>query len=131
MAFTSISTLFAQVAEVAPDQFDSWRKAWRVAVDSGSQESLLTFICRERGLSEELFLQHLARALNWPRPLRRPPSQTAFALLVGMISPGYNRYMKPSASRKGLVSLTKVQRNSTKPLVRSWGGAVLSPKKAL
>jgi type II secretion system protein E len=66
MPFTSISNLFAQVAEVAPDQFDVWRKAWRVAADSGSQESLLAFVCRERGLSEETFLRQLAKALNWP-----------------------------------------------------------------
>src|SRR5439155_26761854 len=29
-------------------------------------ETLLGFICREQGLTEELFLQKLAQALNWP-----------------------------------------------------------------
>jgi type II secretion system protein E len=47
-------------------QVDEWTKAWRIATDSGSQESLLGFICRERGLAEETFLQQLAQALNWP-----------------------------------------------------------------
>jgi type IV pilus assembly protein PilB len=48
------------------EQFDEWSKAWKVAVESGSQDSLLGFICRERGISEEVFLQKLAVALNWP-----------------------------------------------------------------
>jgi len=66
MGFTSIKNLFAEVAQVAPGQFDEWAKAWKVAVESGSQETLLAFICRERGFSEELFLQQLGRTLNWP-----------------------------------------------------------------
>jgi type II secretion system protein E len=49
-----------------PGQFDEWNKGWKVAVDSGSTESLLAFICRERGLAEDVFLQKLAQALNWP-----------------------------------------------------------------
>ncbi len=48
-----------------PQQFDEWTKAWRVAADGGSQESLLAFVARERGTTEELFLQDLAKALNW------------------------------------------------------------------
>lgn len=48
------------------EQFDEWNKAWKVAVESGSQESLLAFICRERGLAEDVFLQKLAEALKWP-----------------------------------------------------------------
>jgi len=47
-------------------QFEEWSKAWRVAVESGSQETLLAFMCRERGLAEDVFLQKLALALNWP-----------------------------------------------------------------
>ncbi len=49
-----------------PAQFDEWNKAWKVAVANGSQETLLAFICRERGLAEDVFLQKLAQALNWP-----------------------------------------------------------------
>jgi type II secretion system protein E len=66
MAFASIKNLFAQMALGTPEQFDDWSKAWQVAVQSGSQESLLAFICRERGLSEDLFLQQLAKVLGWP-----------------------------------------------------------------
>jgi type II secretion system protein E len=66
MGFASIKEFIAQIALVTPDQFDEWNKAWRVAVDNGSQESLLSFVCRERGLAEDVFLQQLAAALGWP-----------------------------------------------------------------
>jgi len=51
---------------VTGEQFDELSKAWRVAAGSGSPESLLAFVCRERGLAEDVFLQKLAQALNWP-----------------------------------------------------------------
>ena len=66
MPLTSIKNIFAQAALATPDQFEAWSKAWRVAVENGSQEPLLAFFSRERGLSEELFLQQLAQALGWP-----------------------------------------------------------------
>jgi len=66
MALPSIKSILQSAGLVSPDQFDEWLKAWRVAQDSGSQESLLAFFARERGLSEDAFLQHLAAALGWP-----------------------------------------------------------------
>ena len=66
MAYSSVRDLVASVVEAAPDQFDDWRKAWRAAVDNGSQEPLLAFIARERGLADDVFLQRLAKALDWP-----------------------------------------------------------------
>src|ERR1043165_7418210 len=66
MAFISLKQFLARMELATPEQFDEWNKAWRIAVESGSQESLLAFICRERGLAEDVFLQQLARALNWP-----------------------------------------------------------------
>src|ERR1700744_576934 len=66
MAFASIKEFFAQVALVTPDQFEEWNKAWRVAAENGSPESLLAFICRERGVAGEGFLEQLAKALGWP-----------------------------------------------------------------
>ena len=65
MAFVSIKSILAEAALANTDQFDEWSKAWRVAVENGSQDSLLTFICREGGMSEEQFLQKLATQLNW------------------------------------------------------------------
>src|SRR5512146_1049474 len=66
MAFLSLKQFLARMGLATPEQFDEWNKAWKVAVASGSQESLLGFICRERGLADEVFLQKLAQALNWP-----------------------------------------------------------------
>src|ERR1700674_4079224 len=66
MGFASIRDFFAQVALVTPEQFEEWNKAWRVAMEGGSQESLLAFICREKGIAEEVFLQQLAAGLGWP-----------------------------------------------------------------
>src|SRR5581483_1919963 len=66
MGFASVKEFFAQVALVTPEQFEEWNKAWRVAAESGSQDSLLAFICRERGLAEDVFLQQLGKALGWP-----------------------------------------------------------------
>ncbi len=66
MAFTSLKEFLSKLDLATPAQYDEWSKAWRVAVQNGSQESLLGFICRERGVSEEGFLQKLGEALNWP-----------------------------------------------------------------
>ncbi len=66
MAFVSIRNVLADASLAAPDQFETWLKAWRVAADNGSQESLLAFFSREGGVSEEVFLQRLATALSWP-----------------------------------------------------------------
>ena len=37
-----------------------------MAAENGSQESLLAFIGREMGIAEDVFMQQLAKALNWP-----------------------------------------------------------------
>src|SRR5690349_5652557 len=66
MAFISLKEFLSRMGLATPPEFDTYSKAWRVAVESGSQESLLSFICRERGLAEDVFLQQLAKALNWP-----------------------------------------------------------------
>jgi type II secretion system protein E len=66
MAFISLKQFLAQLGLATPDQVTEWTKAWKIAIESGSQETLLGFICRERGLTEENFLQQLASALKWP-----------------------------------------------------------------
>jgi len=66
MPFISVKDIFAQGGLASPDQFDEWGKAWRVAVENGSQERILAFFSRERGLSEEVFLRQLAHAFGWP-----------------------------------------------------------------
>ena len=64
MAFISIRNVLAQAGLATPAQFEEWSKAWRVAVENGSQESLIAFFSREGGLSEEAFLQRLAQVLG-------------------------------------------------------------------
>ncbi len=66
MAFVSLKQFLGQMGLGTPEQFDEWSKTWRVAAQNGAQESLLVFICRERGITEEQFLQQLAKSLNWP-----------------------------------------------------------------
>src|SRR5688500_13089564 len=66
MALKSIKHILAEASLVTPEQFQEWSKAWRIAVESGSTESLLGFFARESGISEETFLQRLAEKLGWP-----------------------------------------------------------------
>jgi hypothetical protein len=66
MAFISLKGFLSLTGLATTAQFEEWSKAWRVAVDSGSQETLLSFICRERGMAEDVFLQTLAKGLGWP-----------------------------------------------------------------
>ncbi|HAO80249.1 MAG TPA: secretion system protein E, partial [Verrucomicrobia subdivision 3 bacterium] len=66
MAIGSVKHLVATVAEASPAQFEDWRKAWGTAADAGSAEPLLTFVARERGVAEDIFIQRLATALGWP-----------------------------------------------------------------
>src|SRR6267378_1473408 len=66
MAFLSLKDFFARMGLVTSHQFEEHAKAWRVAVESGSQETLVGFICRERGIAEDVFLQKLGQALSWP-----------------------------------------------------------------
>src|SRR5512133_1076670 len=66
MAFISLKEVLYRTGLATPEQFDTWNKAWKVAIASGAQESLLAFICRERGLAEDVFLGKLAEAMKWP-----------------------------------------------------------------
>ena len=66
MAFGSIKNLVASVAGASAPQFDDWNKSWRAATAGGSTEPLLTFIARESGLAEDVFMQKLATSLGWP-----------------------------------------------------------------
>src|SRR5208283_47025 len=66
MGFSPIRNLIASVADAPPGQFDNWRESWRAATNGGSTEPLLGFIARERGLTEDAFLQKLAQTLGWP-----------------------------------------------------------------
>lgn len=64
MAIASIQEVFSSAGLVDSNQFGEWRRRWKVAAESGSDESLLDFFRREKGLSEEIFKKKLAEALN-------------------------------------------------------------------
>src|SRR6266436_636338 len=66
MSHIALKNILATAALATPEQFENWQKAWRVAVTNGSQESLLEFVSRESGISEEAFLQQLGGVLGWP-----------------------------------------------------------------
>src|SRR5438128_724302 len=66
MAFSSAKNLIASVADASPEQLEDWRATWRTATAGGSSEPFLTFVARERGLAEDVFVQKLAAALGWP-----------------------------------------------------------------
>src|ERR1051326_4324836 len=66
MAFISLRDFFSRMGLASAEELDAWGKAWKIAVAGGSQESMLGFICREKGLAEDVFLQKLAEALSWP-----------------------------------------------------------------
>jgi type II secretion system protein E len=62
----SLKKVLADATQALPSKVDEWVKAWRVATESGAPESLIDFVCRETGTTEETFLQALARVLGWP-----------------------------------------------------------------
>ncbi|MCL4180360.1 MAG: Flp pilus assembly complex ATPase component TadA [Verrucomicrobia bacterium] len=66
MPFASISTVFASAGLASPERFVALQKAWRITVENGSQDGLLTFVARENGLTEETLLQRLSTILGWP-----------------------------------------------------------------
>src|SRR5216110_1287450 len=66
MSHIALKNILSTAALASPEQFETWQKAWRVAVTNDSQESLLEFVSRESGISEEAFLQQLAGVLGWP-----------------------------------------------------------------
>ena len=66
MAYLSLRNVFAEAAKSTPQQVEDWQKRWRLATAGGSQDTLIEFVCRESGVSEEVFLQQLAAVLKWP-----------------------------------------------------------------
>jgi type II secretion system protein E len=66
MSRLTIQNVLAQAASATAGQLEAWNKTWRVAADNGSLETFMGFVCRESGLTEEVFLQKLAQILGWP-----------------------------------------------------------------
>ena len=79
MALTSIKQILADADLASPGEFSDWTKEWRTAAENGSDEPLLRFFAREKGLTEEVFLERLAKAmsLRFVDPAELNPSNDA------------------------------------------------------
>ena len=64
--FLSIKTILQEAELVSQDQFETWTQQWRTAVEGGSEDTMLEFFSREKGVTDEQFLKQLADALKWP-----------------------------------------------------------------
>ena len=64
MALTSIKQILAEADLATPVEFSDLTKEWRVAAENGSEEPLLVFFAREKGLTEDAFLERLAKAMD-------------------------------------------------------------------
>jgi type II secretion system protein E len=80
MALRAIKDVLAAAGIVpAPQQFETQARTWRTSKENGNHETLLAFLGREAGLSEDTALQRLAPVIGWPYldlP-RTPPSAEA------------------------------------------------------
>ncbi|HON06654.1 MAG TPA: ATPase, T2SS/T4P/T4SS family, partial [Verrucomicrobiota bacterium] len=66
MGVASINNIIAEAAGTDVEEIHRLNKLWQTAVENGSQDSFLEFVCRERGISQEQFLRNLAKILNCP-----------------------------------------------------------------
>ena len=64
MALPSIKQILAEADLATPVEFSDLTKEWRVAAENGSEEPLLAFFAREKGLTEDAFLERLAKAMD-------------------------------------------------------------------
>ena len=64
MAHVSLKNIIAEAAKAAPQRFEDWQKAWRLAVANGSQDTLLEFVSREAGsiVNVASFVAHMGAA---------------------------------------------------------------------
>lgn len=67
MLTASLTTLFEDEGLATREEFSHWLRAWRASVDGGATDSMLSFFAREKGVSEDEYLDKVARILNWER----------------------------------------------------------------
>jgi type II secretion system protein E len=65
MGFTSIKNVFSESGLATVEQFDQWRKDWNLAVEGGSDDTMLEFFSREAGVAYDDFIKKLAAQLGW------------------------------------------------------------------
>ena len=66
MAYLSIKSALADAGLASPSQFRDWRDRWMTALDNGAEDRFIDFARRERGLSEEAFLEKLSEVTEFP-----------------------------------------------------------------
>ena len=67
MAFTTFKGFCVTAGLATAGKYDEWHRAWHVAAEDGASESWPVFLCREAGMTEDLFLGKLSEAFDWPR----------------------------------------------------------------
>jgi type II secretory ATPase GspE/PulE/Tfp pilus assembly ATPase PilB-like protein len=79
MSIRSVTEVLSAAGVVASGQFDSKVRNWRTSRDNGNVETLLAFLGREAGFSEDQTLQKLSSVVGWPYLdlARNPPSAEA------------------------------------------------------
>jgi type II secretion system protein E len=66
MAFQNVKKLLGDALQVSQAQVEALQSAWRSTSEGGGGEPLLTFLCREQGIAEDVFLQTLSKTLGYP-----------------------------------------------------------------
>jgi type II secretion system protein E len=93
MAIRSVKEIFAAAGLAGDHDFGPRCQSWRASRDNGNPETLLAFLGREAGLSEDLALQKLAAVVGWPyldlphtppdgEALKRISTKVAFQFVV-------------------------------------------------
>ncbi len=79
MAIRSVKEILSSAGIAPHGQFESRKASWRASRDNGNQETLLAFLGREAGFSEDQSLQKLAAEMTWAFVDlgRMPPSPEA------------------------------------------------------
>ena len=67
MLAASLTTLFEEEGLATREEFSHWLRAWKTSVDGGATDSMLSFFAREKGASEDEYLDKVARILGWER----------------------------------------------------------------
>ncbi|MGE3312359.1 MAG: GspE/PulE family protein [Limisphaerales bacterium] len=79
MAIRSVKEILSSAGIAPPGQFESRKASWKASRENGNQETLLAFLGREAGYSEDQSLQKLAAEMGWAFVdlARLPPSPEA------------------------------------------------------
>ena len=105
MALTSIKQILADADLASPGEFKEWTKEWRTAAENGSEEPLLGFFAREKGLTEETFLERLAKAmeLRFVEPAELNPSNEARKRVTTKVA--FQHFVLPIEAENGTLEV--------------------------